>query len=269
MPNISLPAHVFFQLGPFPITDGILGGIVVSLTLIAFSILAVRKFSLIPNRLQMALELVVEYIMDQLTTAFGSEKKARAFFPLFFTILLFITVANQFTLIPFIFQVMYEGNAILRQPTSDFAQPLTLALIVVVLSHVLAFKISPIKHLSNFFAFGKLLKVRSVAELGNAFVDIFIGILNIIGEIAKVVSLAARLFGNVFAGNVMVAVIASLSIFTSFIVPIPFIFLSIFSGFIQAFVFMLLSIQFIAITIDGATPEKVEEIPNPEVAIAG
>ena len=75
---------------------------------------------------------------------------------------------------------------------------------------------------------------------------------------AKVVSLSARLFGNIFAGNVMVAVVIGLSAFTQFIVPLPFIVLSVFSGLIQAFVFMLLSIQFIALSIDGATPEKDE-----------
>jgi F-type H+-transporting ATPase subunit a len=91
-----------------------------------------------------------------------------------------------------------------------------------------------------------------------AFVEAFVGLLNIVGEMAKVVSLAARLFGNVFAGNVMVVVIIGLSAFTQFLVPIPFLVLSIFSGLVQAFVFTLLSIQFIALSIDGAMDEEEE-----------
>ncbi len=258
--DISLAARVLFNIGPLPITDAFLGAVLVSATLLFFSIAATRKFSLIPTRIQMVLELISEYLLEQLEQAFGSKTEARKFFPLIMTLLLFIVVANQFTLIPLIFEITYNGFDVLRQPTSDLTGTLALSIMVVVLSHILAIRISPLRHLGNFLPFHKFLKIRSFGEFFNACVDLFIGVLNIIGEFAKVVSLAARLFGNVFAGNVMVAVIAGLAAFTQFIVPIPFIALSVFSGFIQAFVFMLLSMQFIAMTIEGAKPEMEEAI---------
>lgn len=256
--DISLPARALFNIGPLPITDALLGAILVSVTLVLFSLLAVKRFSIVPTRLQIFLEMIAEYLLEQLEQAFGSEAEARKFFPLIMTLLLFIVIANQFTLIPLIFDITYNGVDVLRQPTSDLAGTIALSLLVIGLSHVLALRISPLRHLSNFFPVHKLMKVRSFGDLFNAGVDFFIGFLNIIGEFAKVVSLAARLFGNVFAGNVMVAVIASLFAFTLYIFPIPFIILSVFSGFIQAFVFMLLSMQFIAMTIDGAKPEETE-----------
>ena len=258
MNDITLPARVLFSIGPVPITDGFLGAIIVTLTIVLFGYLAARKFAIVPTRAQMALELVADYIMHQLENAFGDKKRAQTFFPFFMTMLLFLTVANQFMLVPFVFEVTYGGADIFRQPTSDFAQPIALSLLIFVISNVMAFKISPLRHLGNFIAIGPLLKARSLGQLFNAFVELFIGFLNIIGEFAKVVSLAARLFGNIFAGNVMAAVIIGLSSYTQFLVPIPFLILSVFSGFVQAFVFMLLSIQFIALAIDGAQPKGQE-----------
>ncbi len=260
LPEITLAARPLFHIGPVPITDAFFGAVLVSLTLIFFSIAAARKFSIIPTRIQALFEMIAEYLLEQLEGAFGSKTEARKFFPLVFTLLLFIVVANQFTLIPLIFEVTQGGLDVLRQPTSDLAGTIALSLMVIVIANILALRISPIGHLKNFFPIHKIFQARSIGELFNAGIDMFIGVLNIIGEFAKIVSLAARLFGNIFAGNVMVAVIASLAAFTQFIVPIPFIALSVFSGFIQAFVFMLLSMQFIAMSIEGAKPEMEEAI---------
>jgi F-type H+-transporting ATPase subunit a len=258
MTDITLPARVLFSLGPVPVTDGFLGAVLVSLTIIAFFALGARKFSLVPTRLQMVMELVSDYIMDQLKTAFRSEERAKAFFPFFMTMLVFILIANQFMFVPFIFELTYNGFDVFRMPTSDFAQPVALSLMVFGISQWMAIKISPLNHLQNFISVKPFLKARSPMEFFTAAVEAFVGILNIVGEGAKVVSLAARLFGNVFAGNVMVGVIIGLSAYTQFIVPIPFLVLSIFSGLVQAFVFMLLSIQFIALAIDGAMDQEEE-----------
>lgn len=262
MTDISLPTRVLFNLGPMPVTDGQLGALLVSLTIALIGAMVAGKFSLIPTRAQLALELVRDYIMEQLENAFGSKKRADTFFPMFMTLLIFILVSNQFMLVPFVFELTLNGFDVFRQPTSDLANPLALALMIFIISHYMAFKISPMKHLSNFINLGPLLKARSVGDAFNALIEFFIGILNIIGEFAKVVSLSARLFGNIFAGNVMVAVIIGLSAYTQFVVPLPFIVLSVFSGLVQAFVFMLLSIQFIALSIDGATPEEPEPLES-------
>lgn len=253
--DISLPTRVIFSLGTIPVTDGQLGALLVSGAIIVGLFVSVSRFSLVPTRLQLILELIREYIMEQLENAFHSRSRAEAFFPLLMTMLLFIFVSNQFALVPLVFEIMANGVDVFRQPTSDLANPLTLSLMIFGVSQYMAFKISPLKHLSNFVNLKPLLSARSVGEVFNGMIEFFIGILNIVGEFAKIVSLAARLFGNIFAGNVMVAVIAGLSVYTQFFVPLPFLVLSTFSGMVQAFVFMLLSIQFIALAIDGATPE--------------
>lgn len=263
--DITLPARVLFMIGPVPITDAFLGSVIVSISLFLFGYLAAKKFSIIPTKLQVGFEIITDYIMEQLETAFADKKRAAEFFPFFMTMLLFLVVANQFMLVPFIFEITYEGADAFRQPTSDLAHPLALSLLVFVISNVMALKISPLRHLGNFIPIAPFFKIRSIGDFFNACVEFFIGLLNIVGEFAKIVSLAARLFGNIFAGNVMAAVIIGLSAYTQFLVPIPFLVLSVFSGLVQAFVFMLLSIQFIALSIHGAQPKQqdsgVETIP--------
>jgi len=103
-----------------------------------------------------------------------------------------------------------------------------------------------------------LFKVRSVAGLLKALLDIFLGFMDIIGELAKIVSLSARLFGNVFAGEAMVAVITGISAYTQFIVPMPFYILSAFSGLIQALVFAILALSFISGMHNSIRSQKME-----------
>lgn len=267
MTDISLPAHVFFHVGPLPVTDGLLGALTVSFVILLAGFLSARKFAIIPNRVQTVFEMITEYLLGLLETAFGSREEAIRFFPLFMTMLIFIAVCNQITIVPFIFNITFNGIGVLRQPTSDLAQPLALSIMIFLVSNILALKVSPIKHISNFFPIGDVFKARSLRDLMQAGINMFVGFLNVFGEIAKVISLACRLFGNIFAGNVMLAVIISLSAFTQFIVPIPFIFLGIFSGFVQAFVFTLLSMQFTAAAIQGAMPAEPKKNPE-ELAMA-
>jgi F0F1-type ATP synthase membrane subunit a len=82
--------------------------------------------------------------------------------------------------------------------------------------------------------------------------DLVLGVLDIISEIAKLISLSFRLFGNVIAGELIIIIISGLSFYTRAFVPIPFMALSIISGVVQALVFAMLSIQFIAGSVNAA-----------------
>ncbi|MBP9828061.1 F0F1 ATP synthase subunit A [Patescibacteria group bacterium] len=256
MLNVSIPAEPFFYLGPVPVTDAFLNALLITVVFGVFSFAVARRFSIVPTRVQVVFEAVADVVLSQLESAFGDKNDARKFFPLFATILLFVTIANQFTLVPLVTSVTYEGTLLLRLPTSDLSATLALALIMVVLSHVLALSIAPLGHIGNFIKIAPFFKVRSFSDFFNAAIGFFLGIMDIIGEFSKVISLACRLFGNMFAGNVMVAVIVSLSVYTSFLVPIPFLALGIFSGFVQAFVFMLLTMQFMAGTVSSARAHR-------------
>jgi len=249
IPAISLIPEVLFSFAGIGVTNSVLASISVSLIIFFLSLVFLRNLRLIPTKGQLVFEEIVGFFYNQTKASFGNEKRAKQYLSLIITIFLFVLIANQFTLIPLVQSIVVDGVNVFKTPTAHLSQTLTLSFLVVAISHIAAFWISPLKHLSNVFNLAEIFKVKSVADLPNMFLQIFLGILNIIGEFAKVISLAARLFGNIFAGEVMVGVIAGLSYGTMFLVPIPFMAISIFSGIIQAFVFAFLSLSFISGTI--------------------
>lgn len=267
--DISLAAEPITRIGPFPIYNSFLAMSVVTVLLIFLAIFVNRSTKIIPGRFQVFLEFVIDFIYTQVKTAFGSEKRARVFFPLLMTIFVVITIANQLSILPLIYQVTLDGKAILRTATADLMLTMALALLVVIVGQIISFKHSPLAHLGKYLKFGSILKIRSPKDVGTAILDIFLGLLDIIGEISKVLSMSFRLFGNVFAGEVLVLVISSLSAYTRFIVPVPFMIISIFSGFVQALVFTLLAIQFISGMLPPEDTKALEHkgaVPEPAVS---
>ncbi|KAA0206460.1 F0F1 ATP synthase subunit A [Candidatus Uhrbacteria bacterium] len=260
MIDIRLPADILFMIGPVPVRNGHVAAFLMTLAFSLFALWFSGRIKLVPGRIQTALELITEFLMDQLENAFQDRDRAKKFFPLMMTALLFILIANQFSLIPLVSSIVAGDVPALRSPTSDLAMTLALALFVVVLANVLALSIAPLHHIGSFIRIVPILKARSLAQFGRALFDFLLGLLDIISEFAKVLSLSGRLFGNIFAGEVMVAVIAGLSVYTQFLAPIPFIFLAMFSGLIQAFVFVLLSTQFIAGSVNSALESRKEAV---------
>lgn len=260
MIDIRLPADILFSIGPVPVRNGHVAAFGMTFVFALFVFAFRGRIALVPGRIQAAFEFITEFLMDQLENAFQDRKRAEKFFPLLMTALLFILVANQFSLIPLVSSIVAGDAPALRSPTSDLSMTLALALFMVVLANVLALSIAPLHHIGSFIRIVPILKARSFAQLGRAVFDFLLGVLDIISELAKVLSLSGRLFGNIFAGEVMVAVIAGLSVYTQFIAPIPFIFLSMFSGLIQAFVFVLLSTQFIAGSVNAALESRKEAV---------
>lgn len=240
-----------------PITNSILAALLVSVLIIVIAVVMRLQLSLVPGRLQLSLEMILGYFLDQLEGSYKSEKKARILLPFFLTLFLFLMFMNQFSIFPLVNELVVstgEGTVkLLRISTSDMSLPFAMALFVVLTSQVWAFVMHPIKHVSNYFRFHVFFQMKSIKELPFVIIEFLLGFLDIIGEIAKVISLSARLFGNIFAGEVMYLVIISLASFTQFVFPIPFVVLGIFSGFVQAFVFAFLSLQFMAITLDGVS----------------
>lgn len=247
IPEISVAPQTALTLGGYAVPNAVLSAYVVLLIIFVFALILKRRVSIVPGRLQVAIEGFLFFFYDQLVETYGSEKRARKHIPLILGLFLFIFICNQFTLIPFVQSIVTDGGeAFFRSPTSHLALPLTLALVIAVVSHFIAFTTAPIKHIGNFFKLHLFLKVRSVKDFFNALLENFLAVLDIVGEFAKVVSLSARLFGNVFAGEVMVGVISGLSAYTQFVVPVPFYVLSVFSGLIQALVFAILGMAFIS-----------------------
>lgn len=247
IPEISITPDVLFQLGPVPINNAVLTMFIITFIILILGIVIRASVSVVPGRLQLTFEAIINFLYTNLKEAHRCEKTARLHTPMIVAVFLFILISNQFMLIPFVQSIMMDGDInLFRAPSTHYAMPFTFAVIALVLAHLIAFFTSPLKHLDNFFRVSAILKIRSIKDVPMALLEVFLGLLDIIGEIGKLLSLSFRLFGNMFAGEVMVAVIAGLSVYTQYLVPIPFYFLSMFSGFIQALVFAILTVYFVA-----------------------
>jgi len=260
--TIPVAPRLLTDVAGIPVTTAFISSLVVTAIVLLFVFAVYRKISIIPSRLQVVAEGIVEFFYAQLIEAYGDKKRAKKYLPLIVGFFIFIVIANQFSIIPFFQSIVLDDVNLFRPPTSHFSLTLSFAIIVFLVSNVIAISISPVKYVGNFIRIGALFKVRSVGDFALALLDIFLGILDIIGELAKVISLSARLFGNIFAGEVMIAVIAGLSFYTKFFVPIPFYALSLLAGLVQALVFAILALSFIAgmhTTIESAVKESKKE----------
>lgn len=256
IPEILVAPPTIFTVGNLPVTNTMIASIVTSLILIVLAFFIRRKADVKPSRIQVAFEIVLEAMLEKMEMAFGSRKQALKYFPWIFTVFIFLLLANQFTLIPFAESITANGTNVFRSPASHYSLPIVYALVSLIAAHAIAFFTSPLRHIGNFIKFHEIFKIKSLKELPMVFIDIFLGILDIIGEFAKLVSVATRLFGNLFAGGIVVGIIAGLTVFTRYFVPIPFVVLGILSGVVQAFVFAMLLTLYISTTVNSVKPQN-------------
>lgn len=260
LPEVILSSQQVVEIAGISLTNSILASLFVTVLIALFGFFFVRKPQVVPSRIQVAMEGLVGFFLDGLEQGWEDNKRARMMLPVVFALFVFLFLSNQFGVIPLVSSLVVNGDmSALRTPTSDFSLPLAMALAMIGASHIIALIIHPIGHLSNYIKIAEIFKIRKFSDIGNVILEIFLGLLDIIGEFAKVVSLTCRLFGNVFAGEVMVMIVTALGAYFfnfPFLFPILFIGLSMFSGLVQAFVFVLLSMNFFIMTVRGAEPDS-------------
>jgi F-type H+-transporting ATPase subunit a len=176
------------------------------------------------------------------------KKQARELFPLVGTFFFFILFANWLGLIPGMGSIGVWGEhhgketliPILRGPNSDLSTTTALAVVSLVYTQYLGFKHQGYKYLKKFFNFSAPEGSGGLKPV-LVFANGFVGMLEIVAEISRLLSFAFRLFGNVFAGEVLLMVISSL---VAFVAVLPFMGLELFVGAIQALIFAMLSLIF-------------------------
>lgn len=230
----SFAPEIIFQIGIFPITNTILDTILVDLILIGGAIYINKKIALVPvNPLQNIAESVIE-IFYNLTESVALHAASKIF-PYFMSFFLFILFINWSSLIPGVGSIgFFHGDELIplfRGATSDLNTTLGLALVSAVATHALSIQTTGIKsYLSRWVSLNPI--------------NLFIGILEIISEITKIVSLSFRLFGNIYAGEVVLLTVSSIF---AFVFPLPFLMLEVIVGMVQALVFSMLTMVFMAI----------------------
>ncbi|MBI3576550.1 F0F1 ATP synthase subunit A [Candidatus Gottesmanbacteria bacterium] len=235
--HISITAEKLFMLGGMlPVTNSLLSSWIVMALLLIFSITSTWKLSLIPGNFQSIAEIIVDGIYTLFYTVL--HEKIATFFPLLASLFIFIISMNWVGILPGVgtigLKIAEEGQEkfipLFRAGTADLNMTLALAFIAVVVIQYYGVKSLGIAYLKRFINFKNP-------------IYFFVGILELMGEFTKVISFAFRLFGNIFAGEVLLTVIAFLM---PFLVPLPFLGLELFVGFIQALVFSMLTAAFLA-----------------------
>lgn len=235
--EIVLAPEIITHLGFLPITNTMLVTWLVIIILSVTAFIVGRNVKAVPSGLQNFIEFIIEFAYNLTEDLAGS--KAKIFFPYVMTFFLFIITANWLGLFPGFstigFNEILDGKEIFvplfRSINSDLNTTLALALVSVIVTHFYSIRfIGIIDYLKRWVSLNPIF--------------LFVGILEFIGEFTKLVSLSFRLFGNIFAGEVVLATISSIF---AFVVPLPFYFLEIVVGFVQAAVFMMLTLTFMVL----------------------
>src|SRR6266481_377430 len=234
MPEISIKAEELFRIGSFPVTNSFLLSFLALAVLLIIAFMIRRKLSVVPGKLQGIFELLFEQVLELMDSVLGSREVSERYLPLVLTIFLFVLTSNWLGIFPGIGPIgLKQGGHVVplfRSPSADLNFTIALAVIAVISINVLGTAAIGIrKHASKFFNFSSP-------------IAFFAGILEFISEFVKIVSFSFRLFGNVFAGEVLLTILAFL---VPFILPLPFLFLEVFVGFIQAFIFSMLTLVFV------------------------
>ncbi|NMC51776.1 F0F1 ATP synthase subunit A [Candidatus Kuenenbacteria bacterium] len=256
--HISLAAEPVFHIGGFPVTNSIINTWIAVLIFLAVAVaLKSKKLKNVPSGLQNFLEYVLELLLGLIDGVTHNRKKSERFLPIVGTLFLFILISNWMGQLPGTGSIGWSEHGkilpFLRPGTSDLNTTLALAVFAVLTTHVYGVvTIGFFKYANKFVYLGglwKALKTFNPMNIFTAIINFFIGIIEFFSEISKTVSLSLRLFGNIFAGEVLLTVMASL---IAFIVPIPFMFLELLVGAVQATIFAMLTIVFLEVATSEA-----------------
>ena len=252
----TLFAEPIFNVHGFTITNSLLNTWLVVLAVIIFSLFLKSKIKLVPRGLQNAVEAAIEMLLGVFDSVTGSREKTLKYFPFVLSFFVFILLNNWLGLLPGVGSigavVSEHGEKLFipffRGGTADLNTTLALATIGVVFSHIFSvMAIGSWKYINKFINFKALIEIpkKVIKEPTILIVNpikVFVGFIEIIGEAAKIASLSFRLFGNIFAGEVLLAAMAAI---LAFGLPIPFMFLEVIIGLIQAFIFSVLILAYI------------------------
>ena len=240
--HISVAAEEIIHIMGFSVTNSLLTGVIVmlALILIAFKVNSQKPGLKVEKRktLFLVFEMIIEGFYNFFKNIAG--EKTEKIFPLLLTFFLFILFGNWIGLLPGVGSIGFWEHTdhgeifvpLFRGPNADLNTTLALALISVSITQYLSVK-----------ALGLKVYISRFINLKNP-IKFFVGILELVSEFAKVLSFSFRLFGNIFAGEVLLMVMVFL---VPLFIPIPFLALEIFVGFVQALVFTMLTTIFVVV----------------------
>ncbi len=237
-PVVSLPAEKLFDIGPIHFTNSMMLGIIgVSITFWLFWYTKSKIQSNKHTRVSIAMLWMFDILLGTAEEVLGSREMAVKLSPLAISLFFIILINNWLELLPFVGPITYNGLPLFRGLAADLNFTAALAIITMVTAQIWAIRTH------GFFG-----------NLGRYFVNplkdpvgVFTGFLEIIAEFSRLIALAMRLFGNIFGGEVLLAVMGFITVWAAPIALPPFMFLELFVGAIQAYVFFMLTVVFVSL----------------------
>jgi F-type H+-transporting ATPase subunit a len=283
LPKVPLPPtkpEPDFSINGFVITNSMLSSLAVIVLVVLLVVVATRRLERRPGRFQTGVEYVIGLLHNFSKDSAG--ETGERLFPIFAGLLIYILVANWFALIPGVGQ-MYVSNGkdtwpLFRAMNADLNSTLALALLAFTLIHASGIRARGIAHLTTYVnipALTRFLRQRPKSPLDllytflQGILDTFVGIFELIGEFAKIVSLSVRLFANIYGGEALIAVIITL------FAPVAFFFVGLelaLVAIVQALIFGLLTVVYISLVVthedepEGHSNHDSEPVPEQAAA---
>ncbi len=235
---VSVTPEPVALIGNFKITSSTITSVFILILFLLYAFFVVRKYKARPNKAQTLVELLIESMLDFIAQITGHMKYAKVLFPLIASIFIYVGFSNLITiLIPGLSSITIGNIAVFRTPTADFNTTFGLAVGSVLLIHVVSVKDwGFFGHLGKFFKFKDVYLgfKKSIKHGVMELINFGIGLLDIVGEIAKVVSLSLRLFGNMYAGEILAMIIMGAF---AYAIPLIWTSMNLLAAVIQALVF--------------------------------
>ena len=251
------------------ITNALLTAWVVVGIIILLSVVLRKKLSEVPGKFQNIFEVLIEQALGLFDQVTNNRHLSVKIFPVAISAFVFILLNNWLGLLPLggfgIIEQGEHGQAFipyLRGGTADINTTVALAVMAVIGANIFG-----VFSIGIWKTFNKYVNISALAQIFRDFrknptiiivapITFFVGLIEIVGEFAKVASLSFRLFGNVFAGEVL---LASMAAIMAYAVPIPFLFLEIIVGVIQALIFSILLVVYFTISASDHDHDDHEE----------
>jgi F-type H+-transporting ATPase subunit a len=235
MINIGLQPDYILSAWGIRLTSTFLTSVLVTLIIAVFAVFFYIKRNSHKNIVVNGIRILIFELLKLTDQVTGDRKLSKKILPVIASFFIFIVTANLLALIPgflgsfFVFSAGKE-IPVLRSPNSDLNITIALAIFSVISIQFFSIRVLGIKrYLKRFFNFGNPIKF-------------ILGFFEMVSEGVKVLSFSFRLFGNIFAGEILLLLIAFL---VPYIIPLPFMILEVFVGIVQAFIFAMLTLTFI------------------------
>lgn len=239
--SVKLAPYIVGEVFGVPITATLITTWLTMAVIIFGAFLLTRRLAIVPGKSQSVAEVVIGGIYDYMADVLESRTMAKRYFPIVATIFLFILALNWVGLLPGVTSIGYYAS---ESKFIPFLYPAATDLNITIAFAIIAFltiEIAGVLALGLWKYAGKFINFKSPL----AFI---IGLIELISELARLVSFSFRLFGNIFAGKTLLVVIM---FFVPYIVPVPLIAFEVFVGFVQAFVFAILTLFFIKLAAEA------------------